>query len=1115
MAETLDDRVLRLARQRGLVDDEAVALAVHECAATGLEEPTSAERVLEWLTSRGILDRRQLAALVIELSSDTPTHALEPPAQQPPPARGERIPEVPAEWGRYTDFSVIGEGGMGTVYRAFDPRLQRWVALKFLRADDRRLAEECLREARAQARVDHENVCQIYEVGEVSRRLYISMQYIEGRTLRSLAGELSAREVAQIAAQVARALHAAHLEGLVHRDVKPSNIMVERTADGRWRPYVLDFGLARDLTQASGHTVTGAVLGTPSYMAPEQARGEIHAIDPRTDVYSLGATLYDILGGAPPFDGSIAEVLVRVLQDDAPPLRQRRPSLPADLAAIVDRCMEKDPSRRYPNALALAEDLERFLAGEPVAARPRSPWYVLSRRVRKQRVAAIAAALALLAIGGAAFVSVSSVLAVRRQAELSQAFARELVTLEESVRLAYSRPLHDVRGELRRVRERLDGIAAEAKRAGQIGAGPGHHALARGYLALGENARAEEYLRRAWDDGYRPPEVAHALALVLIARYREALAATQGGGDPELARARREHLDATYRRPALSFLERGRDAALQAPELAEAEIAFLEERYDEALTKAEAARQRIPWLYRTFFLAGEVHRERARAAITGGALDQALHLLEQAANAYRQGIAQAPSDPAGYSGLCDTANTTFLVAVERGLPAEPRYREALAACGQALEANADHLAARRALTLAHLQWAQYLGRRGLDATVPLAEATASAAGIVRDHADDALAWTYLGIATRLRADLAAARGADPSADLDQACEQLRRALAIDPTSWPAANNLGLALLSRGLDDLARGRDPCNAMNEAAAVFQKLADAHPRHVAALDNLSVALWAIGRWEAMHGIDPRATFERADAVLHRALEVNPADGVALNNLGLIDIERAAFLLDSGADPTSALADGSAALQRAIELNPEDPFAYTNLGQLHRLSAEWSVQRGSPPGPALAEARRALARARTINPADAEAAMAEGLCYLLEARASAAAGRRVPERLFDQAEQALQNALAINPTYREARRELARLYLERAAAHARQGRNVADELQAGLQSLEGLATTPDILALRGQLYLHRARHARGEERGQAAQLAAAALAAASEGNPRLASQLSRLLEEARALGT
>ena len=1114
MNETLDDRVLHLIRQRRLVDEEAMVRAASELADDPLAGDSWAARLLQRLVELGALAQAQLAALVVEAASDTPTHHLVTTAAPPPAGRGESVADVPANWGRYTDFSIIGEGGMGTVYRAFDPRLQRHVALKFLRADDREMAEACLREARAQARVDHENVCQIYEAGEVGGRLYISMQYIEGRTLRSLGGELSAREVAQIGAPVARALHAAHLEGLVHRDVKPSNIMVERTADGRWRPYVLDFGLARDLTQASGHTVTGAILGTPSYMAPEQARGDVHAIDPRTDVYSLGATLYEVLAGAPPFDGSIAEVLVRVLQDDAPPLRQRRPSLPADLAAIVDRCMEKEASRRYPNALAVANDLESFLAGEPVSARPRSLWYVLARRLRKQRVAVAAGVLAVVTIAAAAFVTVSSIVAVRRQAELSQTFARELATLEESARLVFSRPLHDIRPELQRVRERLDWIAAEAKRAGQIGAGPGNHALARGYLALGESSRAEEHLRRAWDSGYRPPEVAHALALVLIARYREALAAIEEGGDPDLVRARTQRLDETFRQPALAFLEKGREAALQAPELAEAEIAFLEERYDEALAKAQAARQRIPWMYRSFYLEGEVHRQRARLASERGALDEALALLDQAAAAYRQGIAQAPSDPAGYSGLCETANTTFLVAAERGLPAEPAYRHALAACGDALVVDADHLGARHAYTLAHLQWSQYLARRGQSPDAPLAEATAAAASIVRDHGDDALAWTYLGIATRLGADIAAVRGVDPSSDLERASEQLRRALALDPSSWPAANNLGLTLLGHGLDKLAHGADPRPESDEAARVFADLAARYPRNVAALDNLSVALWATGRWQAMHGDDPSDTLTRAAAALQQSLEINPSDGVALNNLGLIAIERASLLLEQDRDPTAVLDAGHGDLQRAIDLNREDPFAYTNLGQLLRLRAEWEVRQGGPPGAVLVEARRALARARAINPADTEAAMAEGMCDLLEARAAADAGRS-PEAALRRAAAALEQALAINPTYREARRELARLHLQRAAWLAAQSRDADSELQAGLEALAGITNTPDILAVAGELHLYRARRASGEARREVARTAAAALAAAIEGNRWLQPRLAPLLEEARALST
>ncbi len=1128
MESTLDRLVLQLVRERRLVAPAALESATRAVATAALDGVAAADGVLEWLVEHGELRRAQLAELILEVTGDPPTRAeppreaalpLPPPVDRgqvagaPPPA-GQRPPEVPTDWSRYIHFSVVGEGGMGTVYRAFDPRLERWVALKFLRADDRVVAEACLREARAQARVDHENICQIYEVGEVARRLYISMQFIHGRTLRSLAGELTSREVAEIGAQVARALHAAHLEGLIHRDIKPSNIMVERTADGRWRPFILDFGLARDLTRASGHTVEGAVLGTPSYMAPEQVRGQVAAIDPRTDVYALGATLFEVLSGSPPFEGTVAEVLVKVLQDDAPPLRSRRPELPADLAAIVDRCMDKDPARRYPTALALAEDMERFLADEPVTARARSSWYVILRRLKRNRVAAGAATLALVAVAGATFLAVSSVVAVRRQAELSQTFARELTTLEESVRLVVSRPLHDIRPELARVRERLDWIAAEAARAGRIGAGPGNHALASGYMALGEHARAEEFLRRAWAAGYRPAEVAHALALVLIARYREALTSSQRLGDPELQRARHRQLDEAFRRPALAFLEQARGAVLMAPELAEAQIAFLEERLDDALAKARRARQRIPWLYQALHLEGEVYLQQGRELLERGATTEALAALAQAREAYQQAVAQAPSHPLGYSGLCEVANTAFLARAEQGATPETSYQEALAACGQALVADPDHLPAHRALALAHLQWAQHQARRGQDPSAALAQATASAQGVIQRSPGDAQAWTYLGIAARFRAELTAAGGGDPRPDLERARDFLRRAVELEPPSYLAQNNLGLALLAAGLDRMARGEDPRPLMGEAEAEFQALLARHPHLVAAMDNLSVALWAIGRWEYAHGGEGKEAFDRAEEVLRRALAVNPADGVALNNLGLIAVERGSHLLSQDSDPTAPLTAGLEALERAIALNPDDPFAYTNLGQLYRVQAAWEHRQKRSPAPALARARQALARAQAINPVDAEAVMAEGLCHLLEARTLLAQGRD-PDPIFARAQGALRRALAINPAYLEARRELARVHLERAAWLARRPPRAFAEIEAGFEALADLPASPDTLALRGELELLRARLATGEERRETARRAAAALAGAIAGNRWLSPSLAPLLEQAHAFGT
>lgn len=1110
MDDPIDRYVLLLAQGRGMVSDEAVARAREAVAAASLGEP-SAGRILAWLAEQRHLTPAQLAALVAEASQEAPTFgrfAGEAPAE----TLGEPIPDVPRDWRRYTDIHVIGEGGMGTVYRAFDPRLRRRVALKFLHAGNRQTVEACLREARAQARVEHPNVCQIYEVGEAGQRLYISMQFIEGQTWRALANALTPREHAEIAAQVARALHAAHLQGLVHRGVKPSNIMVECTVDGRWRPYVLDFGLARDLSQATGATVSGTVLGTPAYMAPEQARGEVQAIDPRTDVYSLGATLYDLLTGCPPFDGTVAEVLLKVLQEDAPPVRQRRPSLPADLAAIVDRCLEKDPSRRYPNALELALDLERFVAGEAVTARARSRWYVWARRLHKHRLAVAAGAIALLAVVGGGVVTVTSVLAVRRQAELAQTFARELGNLEESVRLIYSRPLHDIRPELARIRERLDWIASEAAKAGRIGAGPGNHALGRGYMALGEYARAEEHLRRAWEHGFRPPELAYDLSLALVARYREALAAAPRLRDPDLEAAQRRQLDEKYRQPALAFLAQAQGAHLQAQDYAGAQIAFLAENYAEALAKARAARQRIPWLYQASLLEGEVHLERAAAALQSGDLQKSAEALEEGRQAFRAAVGQAPSDPAGYVGLCAAANLAFLLELERGEAPHHSRREALDTCGQALTADPTGHPALRALARAHLQWSDYQLRRGIDPGETLAAATQLTEELVHLDPSDSRHWTQLGIIARLEADLAIARGGDPRPRLELARQHLRRALHLDPTSFSAANNLALAHLSVGLDASARGLDPRPALGEAVEVFTDLLTRHPKLVAALDNLSVALWAMARWEYAHGGEGDPLLDRAQEVLTQSLHLNPNDTIALNNLGVVAGERAAFLVSQDRDPSAALAAGREALARAVTLSPEDPYAVTNLGQLWRLAAEWEERQGRSPHAALGEAHRALARALTINPADAEAATAQALCYLVEAR-WAVARRASPARPLQRAEAALHQALTHNPAYPEAKNALAHLHRQRAEWLTDQPESALAQLEAGRRALADLPPSPETSAHLGELELTRARLSRGAARQAAAQRAVEAFRAALAGNRWLAPRLTPLLAEAHRL--
>ena len=254
---------------------------------------------------------------------------------------------------------MLGRGGMGVVHRGRDRLLGRDVALKFLRVDDPDALARVGREARAQARVQHEGLCRVYDVGQLDGHAFIAMQLVAGASLRAVAPSLPLRERVRVLRDVAVAMHVAHRVGVIHRDLKPSNILCPRDDDGRVRPVVIDFGLARALDTASV-TNRGQVVGTPAYMAPEQARGASAELDRRTDVYGLGATLYELCAGVPPFTGrDHQEILDDVRRREPPPLRRHHPAVSADLEAIVQRCLRKDPSARYPSARARARATPR------------------------------------------------------------------------------------------------------------------------------------------------------------------------------------------------------------------------------------------------------------------------------------------------------------------------------------------------------------------------------------------------------------------------------------------------------------------------------------------------------------------------------------------------------------------------------------------------------------------------------------------------------------------------------------------------------------------------------------------------------------------------------------
>jgi tetratricopeptide (TPR) repeat protein/tRNA A-37 threonylcarbamoyl transferase component Bud32 len=290
-----------------------------------------------------------------------------------PPESGAILPAVagaPAIAG-YEVLSELGRGGMGVVYKARQAGLKRLVALKMILHGEHAEPEERARfrtEAEAVARLQHPNIVQIYEVGEQVGTPYFSLELVDGGSLaQKLAGAPQPPpEAAGLIRTLARAIHHAHAHGVVHRDLKPANVLL--SPDGT--PKITDFGLAKKLDEA-GCTQAGAIMGTPSYMAPEQARGDPKRVGPAADVYALGAVLYECLTGRPPFRAASAwDTVLQVLGDEPVPPTRLQPRTPRDLEVICLQCLRKDPARRYASAEALADDLGRFLAGEPIRARP-------------------------------------------------------------------------------------------------------------------------------------------------------------------------------------------------------------------------------------------------------------------------------------------------------------------------------------------------------------------------------------------------------------------------------------------------------------------------------------------------------------------------------------------------------------------------------------------------------------------------------------------------------------------------------------------------------------------------------------------------------------------------
>jgi serine/threonine-protein kinase len=790
------------------------------------------------------------------------------------------------------------------VFKAYDEKLDCPVALKVLKPELAASAGDRVRfegEARKAAAVRHDHVVTVHRVGSTPGFAlpYFVMEYLEGESLRDrlqAQGPLAPKESAEIARQVALGLAAAHAHGLVHRDIKPSNIMLEKPSG---RAKITDFGLAKSLGVDGGQTQSGAIVGTPSYMAPEQAAGKTREVGPAADIYALGAVLYEMLTGRPPFRGAaLVETLQRVLSEEPLPPRRLQPGAPRDLETICLKCLHKEPRQRYASAVALAEDLRRLLAGEPIRARPVGGAERLWRWCRRQPVVAgLAAALGLAVAGGlGAWLWLAQAQAQRR-AETARAVEQALAEATWLRGQARAGPAEDLGAWSKAL--------AAAKRAEALlepGEGDGDGEMRRRVRALLAELAAEEQDRR----------MAERLEDIRLGQ------ADVRDGHFDVARADQDY--------AAAFRAYGIDVDALAP--AEAAVRIRRRAIKDQLAAAldhwasvrgdAGGRQRLIEVARR--VDPDPWRNRFREALAGKDV-RALKVLAESdevtalprPSLYLLGKALAATgDLPGAVGLLRKAqqrhpgdfwiNHNLAFYLSRLEP--PQWDEALRFYTAAV-------ALRSQSAGAHVNLGGALAKKG-----EMDRAVASFREAIRLRADYAQAHFNLGFVLAKKGELDRAipsfreairldpgdaqahcelgRALGKKGELDGAVAAYRQALRLEPEYPEAHNNLGGALQAQG-----KLPEAVAACRQAIRLKPTLAEAHY-------NLGNALWDLGQPD------------RAVSAYRQAIRLKPTLAEAHHNLGLALAKKGEL-------------DGAvAAYRQAIRLDRNIFAAHLNLGAL-----------------------------------------------------------------------------------------------------------------------------------------------------------------------------------------
>ncbi len=935
-------------------------------------------------------------------------------------------------FGKYQFICKLAEGGMGIIYKAFDPELNRFVAIKILKIQERDFVKRFIREAKIQASLDHPCICKVFEAGEINGQTYIAMQLIRGRSLEELIRELSPETKVKIIKEIAEALHEAHKTGLIHRDIKPGNIMVEFTEEGKFLPYIVDFGLARH-REITDKTITRMIIGTPAYMAPEQAKGQIHLLDRRTDVYGLGASLYTILTGKPPFQGSTLEIIKKVVEEDPIPPRKLSPEISKDLETIILKCLEKDPNRRYESAKALAEDLERFLNGEPIKARKPSVFYKFSKLIKKNRTAASFLLFGLVFSLFFGLMAIKTRLQQRKITSLAREYDLEVKYIENFLWYTYTKPLHDVRGELTLIKDRIKLFEKLIEKEAPVSKGPGYYALGRVYMILNDYKTAYKYLKSAWNDyKYKVPEVNYALGITLAMIYQEELEKTKLVENIKLRDRKIQSLKKKYLQKSIQLINSGSSRGMQPWKFGEGILALLEGKYSEAAKKFNSTFEKFPWLYEAKKLEGDAYVLKAEELQKQGFPKKALSLYEKAIEVYTYLSQQSESFPAVYQSLCNV-ETRIVELFTQSLKPSPRthFEKAVSFCKKALTANPEDIISYGLITNAYIKWGMNL----------------------------------------------IFRGKSPLKTLNEALFYTKRGLSLKPNDPLLRTKRGDIFLIMASYERASGKEPVHHLNQAIENYRKVLATNPFNSESLDGLAGAYWNKGSYLASVGRNPLPSFKAAISTIEKLLKIEKGFTSAYNSLGNIYLDKSLYENLSQKNPLPSIESSIFFYKKALQLNPSSALYMSNLGLALYLKANYLFTMNRlKEKDILTEAEKLLTEAKKLIPAIVWTYVSMAQINILKARIKMRNSDN-PESNFSEAIKCLKECLSLSGEYPEVYEMLLQVYKWKAIWEISKGyyKKAKETISTGLKLADNVlrkrAGTAGIIAIKGIFYHLRAK--------------------------------------------